>query len=335
MIDAALAFARARKRSAVVYFLEPDEPIGTPNVREVAETLDGDLEELDVVIDSIGGDIHAAYQLISLLRLRAKRVYACVPRYARSAATLICVGADQIYLDDLAALGPLDAQLWEGTVEGGNKYNSALNPFKGLERLRDFSLETLQSAADVLYESGVHRTDEVLKHAMEFVRVTTASLFDKIQSHRLGEYSQALAIGEEYGRRLLARTLPDLSAEGRETILKRLVHEYPSHEFVIDCQELRELGLQAELFTDEERSAARRLATYSGQRCIGLVKFDGDGDGGSANGDGAAARATFVTGTNANGRPQPAGHRHVMSGVGYDKPPPNPWRRRVKRPMTG
>lgn len=272
IIEAVRLFVSARGHPAIIYFLNPDEPIGTPNVREVAECIgDGRYDELDLVIDSVGGDIHAAYQLVSFLRLHTKKLIACVPRYARSAATLLCVGADLILLDELAALGPLDAQVYEGATEGGQRYGSALNPFKALERLRDFSLETLQDAAELLYDAGVHRTEDVLKHAMEFVRATTGPLFEKIESHRLGEFGQALAIGEEYGRRLLARTAPTLSEESREQILRRLVHEYPSHEYVIDHLELRDLGMQVELLSGEGRIAAQALARHADERAIILV----------------------------------------------------------------
>lgn len=75
-------------------------------------------EELDLVINSGGGSIHAAYQIIELLRLHTKRLNACVPFYAKSAATLLCVGSDTIIIDELAQLGPLDTQIYEERKAG-------------------------------------------------------------------------------------------------------------------------------------------------------------------------------------------------------------------------
>jgi hypothetical protein len=271
-------FAVARARPTLLFFLPREGAIGMPNVVDVSrEIADRQFERLDFVIHSQGGDVHAAYQLIRLLRGRARDLTACVPVFARSAATLLCVGADSILLDELASLGPLDAQVYEGSKDGRPNYVSALNPFKALERLRDFSLETLQSAAEMLFDAGIENADEVLKYGMEFVRVTTASLFDKIPSEKLGEYSQALAIGEEYGRRLF-RMSAALTEEESQRVLRRLVHEYPSHEYVIDCRELQNLGLPASLFDANMGAAAsglvdaiRRLDEQSEESMIRLV----------------------------------------------------------------
>ncbi|HEX2274676.1 MAG TPA: hypothetical protein VHG90_12455 [Acidimicrobiales bacterium] len=279
---AAHAFAAARGRPAVFYFLAHHEPIGTKNVRELGERMpDEKLPELDLVIHSSGGDIHAAYQLISFLRRRTDKLMACVPRYARSAATLLCIGADLIIIDELAGLGPLDAQIYDGTNDAGQaNYKSALNQLKGLERLRDFSQETLFETAASLWDKGVNATTEdTLRNAREFVRVVTAPLFDKIESHRLGDYSQALAIGEEYGKRLLRR-LPGVPQPDQERIVRKLVHEYPSHEYVIDYQELVDLHLPVRLFEGEEKAAARVLANHVDERLVAFfdplgTRFDG------------------------------------------------------------
>ena len=47
--------------------------------------------------------------------------------------------------------------------------------------------------------------DECLKHAIEFVRGTTGPLFTQLNAEKLGEYNRALAVGTEYGERLLRR----------------------------------------------------------------------------------------------------------------------------------
>jgi ClpP class serine protease len=66
-------------------------------------------DDLDLIVQSSGGDIHAAYLIMSMLRERMKgegELIACVPSRAQSAATLLCLGADKILLGELGALGP-------------------------------------------------------------------------------------------------------------------------------------------------------------------------------------------------------------------------------------
>lgn len=251
------AFADARGRAAV--FLFPAESLDLPHVLRLRNVLgDKRFDELDFVINSFGGSIHAAYQIVELLRLHTERLFACVPFYAKSAATLLCVGADAIVLDELAQLGPLDTQIYEEKKGGKAEFTSALNPFKTLEQLQKFSLETLDIAVKMISMRSGMDLDECLKHAVEFVRVTTGPLFNQLNPEKLGEYSRALSVGTEYGERLLRR-FTKWDEEKRAAVLERLVHGYPSHEYIIDYRELQEIGFEAKLFEDKERAAVKGL----------------------------------------------------------------------------
>ncbi|HWC10725.1 MAG TPA: hypothetical protein VG455_05830 [Acidimicrobiales bacterium] len=267
-LGAAWDFAESRGRPAAFYFLPASEPIGSESVRELGRCIRENLPpdrgkregfELDLVVDSQGGDIHAAYHLVSFLYDNTAKFYACVPRYARSAATLLCIAADSICLDELAVVGPLDAQIYAGWNDGRQEYRSALTPFKSLEKIRDFSLLTLEKAAARLYDFDVTDSELLLKSAIDFVRATTGPMLEKMESERLGEYSQALLVGEAYGQRLFRRN-PRTNVKKRpQEIVRALVHDYPSHEFIIDLFELNELGLYAERFTEEQATFARML----------------------------------------------------------------------------
>src|SRR4051812_34950208 len=69
--------------------------------------------EIDVWLESPGGDAHAAFKLALMLRDAARFVRVVVPDYAKSAATLLALAGDEIYLAPGAELGPLDAQMPE------------------------------------------------------------------------------------------------------------------------------------------------------------------------------------------------------------------------------
>lgn len=91
------AFVDARNRPAMFFFT--DSPMWRPDVIAMHEEVRGRrFEEIDLVIHSGGGSIHAAYQVVELLRLHSKRLNACVPFWAKSAATLLCLGADEMRL---------------------------------------------------------------------------------------------------------------------------------------------------------------------------------------------------------------------------------------------
>lgn len=113
--------------------------------------------------------------------------------------------------------------------------------------------------------------DACLKHGIDFVRGTTGPLFTQLDPEKLGEYSRALAVGSEYGERLLRRFTP-WDDEKRAKILEKLVHGYPSHEYIIDYHELKEIGFNVDLFSSSERAAAQQvLAAWNSQTVVSLI----------------------------------------------------------------
>ena len=270
--DAALiSFANIRGKPVVYLFLH--EQLETEHLLFLRSSLDEqEFQKLDLVIHSGGGNIHVAYQIVKLLRLHTKEISACVPLYAKSAATLLCLGADSIFVDELAELGPLDTQIFEEGKGGKGEFTSALNPFKTLEQLQKFSLETLDIAVKMMVSRSGMDLDECLKHAIDFVRATTSPLFDKLNPEKLGEYSRALSVGIEYGDRLLQKST-SWDERKRQEVLSRLVHGYPSHEYIIDYDELKEMGFRVELFAEHEKSAVQNLfdPIMSGESMVRLV----------------------------------------------------------------
>ena len=70
------------------------------------------MAKIDVIVDSSGGDIDAAYNLSNLFRRFAKEeLNFIVPRWAKSAATLLVCSGDKIFMAPVTELGPLDPQI--------------------------------------------------------------------------------------------------------------------------------------------------------------------------------------------------------------------------------
>jgi hypothetical protein len=250
-------YVDARGFPAVFLFLA--EALDLQHVFQIRSCLsDSHFDELDLVVNSYGGSIHAAYQIVEVLRLHADRLNVCVPLLAKSAATLLCLGADAIVVDELAQLGPLDTQLEEEKKAGKKQLTSALNPFKTLEQLQRNSLETLDLAVKMMATRSSMGLHDCLKYGIEFVRVTTGSLFTQLDPEKLGEYSRALSVGADYGHRLLRR-FSGWDVEKRKRVVEKLVHGYPSHDYIIDYHELKEIGFNVSLFDAEVKPAVLGL----------------------------------------------------------------------------
>jgi len=69
--------------------------------------------DLDVLLHTPGGDIDAAEKIISIVRTNVSggRLRVIVPDFAKSAGTLMALGADKIVMSDPSELGPIDPQI--------------------------------------------------------------------------------------------------------------------------------------------------------------------------------------------------------------------------------
>lgn len=267
------AFADARGRAALFLFVDHD-PISRHHVLELHDVLASrQFDELDLIIHSGGGSAHAAYQTMMLLRLHAKTIYACVPFWAKSAATLLCMGADKIVLGEHAELGPLDVQIYEEKKPGQGEYHSALDPFKALEQMQSFSVEALSSAMQFIVSNYGMSYDDSLGHAVAFVNVTTGPLVGRLDPEKIGQYSRELSVATEYGMRLLKRC-SNWPEQKISEVVYQLVYGYPSHEYIIDYPELQELGFDVELFAPEHREIVSGLrASVTSSRTGNVIKL--------------------------------------------------------------
>ncbi len=70
-------------------------------------------QNLDLLLHTGGGDMDAAEKLISMVRaaVGGKRLRIIVPDFAKSAGTLIALGANKILMSDSSELGPIDPQI--------------------------------------------------------------------------------------------------------------------------------------------------------------------------------------------------------------------------------
>lgn len=182
-----------------------------------------------LILLSRGGNIEPAYQISKLCKSFAlNRFVVVVPRYAKSAATLIALGADQIHMGPLGQLGPIDPQL------GGL-------PALGVAQ----ALKTIASMAET-YPGSAEMFARYLRMA---VTVEQIGYCDRISESAL-----------QYAERLLS-TKPKLvsSANG---IARSLVYEYKDHGFVIDVAEARSL-LSEDFIVSESREIKMAEILYN------------------------------------------------------------------------
>jgi len=192
--------------------------------------------QIDVWLDSPGGDAHAAYKLALDLRARAKVLRVAIPDLAKSAATLLSLGMDEIYLAPGADLGPLDVQLSHPHRE--SEVISGLDVVGSLSYMSDFAVQlAVTGGLELLRYTGLSRK-EVLGPMLEFVANFLRPCIEQIDPHLTRRAYYQLTVGERYAVDLLMRRSVGKAHQLREdqarAIAHRLVNHYPVHEFVIE-----------------------------------------------------------------------------------------------------
>ena len=231
-----------RQRKSRIFCLiqtERTDHICTHTLRSVLEshTSFTGLDTLELLIVSGGGHPDIAYKLVRFLQGRCKRLNAIVPLFAKSAATLMCLGAQEVFMGEQGELGPIDIQIPD-PLERGDDPVSPLDEFKSMEFLEDHALEILDFFSSALEHRGMS-VKEALEQTIPCVIGMMRPLYESIDPIVMGEHRRSLAIGEQYASRLLGST----GNEHTDSIVQRLVWGYPSHGFVIDRKEARALAL--------------------------------------------------------------------------------------------
>ena len=89
----------------------------------------GNNENIELMLHTPGGDIDAAEKLILMIRdkIGNGRFRIVVPHRAKSAGTLMVLGADTVVMSDTSELGPIDPQVRIPDKDGGHKWVAAQN----------------------------------------------------------------------------------------------------------------------------------------------------------------------------------------------------------------
>jgi ATP-dependent protease ClpP protease subunit len=230
------------------------------------------VDTIDVLVESTGGDIEAAYKLVMALRHQCKRLRMLIPFYAKSAATFLCLGADEILMTIDAEIGPLDAQIQD--PRHPDRMMSALEQFIAIDHLRQHGYEMLDQFCQTTARRTRMNIEDILAHAVQYTTQMMQGLYQNIDPLDFGVAERALNMSNEYGRRIMRRFAYRNMADSDLTdLLQTLTWEYPSHSFVIDYIEAKQLGLNVALMTNEQACDSRNISLGI-KEAIGFFDID-------------------------------------------------------------
>jgi len=214
-------------------------PFGYPN---------GKVPKINVLLDSPGGSLDSAYKIVRYLTCYTSELNVHVPRRAKSASTLLALGAKHIYLSQFGELGPLDTQIFDPRNPAA--YVSALDCYQSVDYVRMFGVSAMSKALRQLSADtgGQIPLKDLLGTASAFATGAISPMLTGIRALDFGAWGRSLKIGERYAQILLE---DNHTRDEAGRISERLVYSYTHHLFPIDYREARAIGLPAEVMSDK------------------------------------------------------------------------------------
>lgn len=221
------------RNSRVIAYITSDRPplaaqIGDDAVRVILDHLmalpqDAD-QPIDLFLYSRGGEVTVPWPLVTTIREFCSCFRVIVPYRAHSAATMICLGADEIQMLRKAELGPIDPSLIKGTSASGDGHPLQIS----VEDVTSF-IAFIRDRAGMTDQAALAATVSLL--AQQVTPLTLGTV------NRLHSHIRLVA------RKLLARQSTRPDEERISTIIDSLTEKMYSHGHAIGRKEASELGL--------------------------------------------------------------------------------------------
>lgn len=199
--------SKLHEKYKIIFLYDPVGRIGEYTAENIYQAISkGSKKDILMILVSKGGSIESAYQISKVCKHYGSKFIVTIPRKAKSAATLLTLGADEIHMGIMSELGPIDPQI------GGL-------PALGLSN----AVEYLASLCD--------------KHPKS-VQMLATYLSKVLDLQTLGYFQRVSESEAHYAKKLLeGKNLPE--GMTAESVANSLVNDYKDHSFVIDKDEIK------------------------------------------------------------------------------------------------
>jgi membrane-bound ClpP family serine protease len=245
--DAVIQVEKIRNSTVISYMAAQNALVGPEDAGLLVDTIEAVLPEtrkfdrLDLFLHSPGGFLDSAYKIIRICKEYSNEFNVIVPLAAKSAATVICLGANEIVMTVFAELGPIDPIIQ--------------HPYKPNVRVPARSIKDFFEFLSSTETGGKVPVDTQFKTQM-------SNLLDP---YLIGSYQTALNSSKQIAEKLLRENALKNKPELVDAAVKTLTEYYYSHSYVIDRNEAREIGLNvtnAESTPQLDKSVRQLLSVY-------------------------------------------------------------------------
>lgn len=189
-------------------------------------------KSVDVILETTGGFAEVAEDIVNLLRAKFNRVGFIVPGQAKSAGTIMVMSGDDILMEQVSSLGPIDAQItWQGKVFSAH---AMLEGFDKIKREVDETGKLNRAYIPML--QGISPGDiEACTNAQQFSKSLVSKWLERYKFSRWKTHSQTgEPVTQEQRRQIADEVARKLSDHGR----------WLTHGRSLKIDHLREMGLR-------------------------------------------------------------------------------------------
>jgi len=210
-----------RDSKVLVYFSYTplDDNILVPLYKQLKEI--GHTKKIDLVLHSYGGAVDTPYKVVTLIREFCDEFAVIVPFVAKSAASMLVLGADEVVMGPISELGPIDPLVKHPV------YQDTLVP-----------VQAIWHCLDYLQRSIINSPDP------EVASFIVTPLLNKLDPWLIGDYEKTIKASRQYAEALLSRYMLKDELDRVQNVSKALTEGYFSHGYPIGRREAKELGLK-------------------------------------------------------------------------------------------
>jgi len=195
---------------------------------------------IDLFLYSAGGAGTVPWRLVNLVREFSSSFELLIPYKAYSAATLVALGADKIWMHSMGELGPVDP-----------KVANEFNPIDTQGRTIGINVEDVASYISFIKDAGI-------KNQKDLIQALTL-LGNKVHPLALGNVHRFYSQARLMGQKLLLLHTPKKEKRKIKEIVDNLTAKLYYHGHPINRKEAKEFGLKVEEPNNEIEDLMWRL----------------------------------------------------------------------------
>lgn len=212
---------KLRDSKVLVYFsYRPlDDSILVPLYQQLREI--GRTKKIDLILHSFGGAVDTPIKVVMLIREFCEEFAVIVPFVAKSAASMLVLGADEVVMGPISELGPIDPLVKHP------EYKNLWVPVQAMEHCLDYLQRSILNSPNP-----------------EIATSILTPVLNKLDPWLIGDYEKALKASRQYAEALLSRYMLHDTPERVPLVTTALTEGYFSHGYPIGRQEAKQLGLK-------------------------------------------------------------------------------------------